>query len=186
MRVFVAVPCRVNERFAELSARLGALDGHVNPVPPENAHLTLKFLGEVPDVAASQVADALREAVRESATKAFQAQLVGVGVFPRESHPRVVWVGVDPELAERVDALANAVDASLGMRGYPREKRAFHAHATVARIESLRDLAGMHRLLETYRHEAFGTLDGTVTKVMKSRLTPRGAVYEEVHEVPLP
>lgn len=186
MRVFVAVPCRANERFAELATRLGALGGHVTPVARENAHITLKFLGEVPDVAVSQVADAVREAVRESASKPFEASLVGVGAFPRESHPRVVWVGVDPELAGRVEDLANALDASLGMRGYPREKRAFHAHATVARVESLEDAEGMRRLLEAYRNEAFGTLDGTVAKVMKSRLTPRGAVYETVHEVALP
>ena len=183
MRVFVAVPCRVNERFAAFAARLGALDGHVKPVPPENAHVTLKFLGEVPEAQVSHVAEAVREAASGAAR--FEAPLHGAGAFPRETSPRVVWVGVDEVFQQPLGRLAARVEEALATRGYPRERRAFHAHVTVARVEGLRDRDGMRRLLEAYRHEAFGTLDGTVAKVMRSRLTPRGAVYDAVHEVAL-
>lgn len=185
MRTFVAVACNANEAFARFGQRLRALEGRVKPVAPPNAHVTLKFLGQVEERLVPQVVDAVREGVAAAGVARFEAPLLGAGAFPKESAPRVVWVGVAPPGDEALTRLAAAVEDALAARGYPREKRAFHPHATVARVESLRDREGARAALEAFRREPMGTLDGSAVKVMKSTLGATGPAYASVGDVVL-
>lgn len=106
---------------------------------PGNWHLTLKFLGDVDEAAVPGVIRALAEVP----WRAFDMQGGGAGFFPpqvapragrRPRPPRVLWAGLARGAGECAK-LARAVDQALGPLGFEREKRAFAAHLTLARIK---------------------------------------------------
>jgi 2'-5' RNA ligase len=55
-------------------------------VEPQNIHLTLKFLGEMEDRKAAEIADSLRKIKY----KPFMASISEFGAFPSESYVRVL------------------------------------------------------------------------------------------------
>lgn len=113
---------------------------------PGNWHVTLKFLGEVPEDAVEPMVQALGEPLGESLGQSFVLRAGDGGVFPNQQRPRVIWVGV-LQGGESCRALAREVEQRLalldwpgqsgrpGWPGQPREARAFTPHLTVARIK---------------------------------------------------
>ena len=141
VRLFVAldIPGRVREALAELSARLKKTCLSARWVRLESAHITLKFIGEVPlDDRVETIREALGEPSRGFAP--IVLRFAGLGFFPNERRPRVFWAGIEagPQLA----ALAAAIEAKLEPLGHSRRKARFHPHITLARFElSARDSA---------------------------------------------
>lgn len=132
MRCFVAVdlPPETKRKLGRLIQELRKHFGDLKWVEPENLHITLKFLGEVPEAKLQAVERTLTETVRGFGP--FTLRLGELGYFGSERDLRVLWLaveeGVDPlkELAERVEAAMERI-------GFAREKRAFQAHLTLAR-----------------------------------------------------
>ncbi|MBI4729926.1 MAG: RNA 2',3'-cyclic phosphodiesterase [Acidobacteria bacterium] len=100
-------------------------------VPAANLHLTLKFIGEVPDQRLGEVSAAVSGAV--AGEDVFGTCLEGVGVFPSERRARVLWVGL-ADAAGLLARLAGRIEAALEALGVPRERRRFVPHLTVARM----------------------------------------------------
>jgi 2'-5' RNA ligase len=185
VRCFVAVdvPGEVRTRVAALVQRLR----HSAPKADvrwsvENLHLTLKFMGEVPDPRVPDVTRALGEVAARHARLALEA--AGTGGFPSASRPRVVYVGIRGQ-ADALARLAGAVDGALETLGFPGERRAFRAHLTVGRVRSPRggeDLAGA---LRAAAGETAGTWTADEGLLYRSRLHPKGAVHEVIARFPL-
>jgi 2'-5' RNA ligase len=100
-------------------------------VPPENWHVTLKFLGPT----WPRLVTWIEETIGATAATAdpFETRVTGLGAFPGSNRARVVWVGLD-DAGGAMAALSAALDAALAEEFEP-EKRAFRAHLTVARSE---------------------------------------------------
>lgn len=138
MRCFIGLP--LPEAYQRLLAGITQewktpLGSRVSWTKPENWHLTLKFLGEIQEQRVKLLMEAFDEGFpKENDYPAFPLQGRGAGYFPDPRRPRVLWVGLGKgggrtrELATRVEAIS----ASLG---FPREKRAFRPHLTVALIK---------------------------------------------------
>lgn len=97
--------------------------------PPEQLHLTLRFIGEV-SAAHAEAAEAALERVHVAP---FVLEPSGTGVFPPRGQPGVVWVGLGtahPHLHQ----LRQRVDDALLAAGVPLELPPFHPHLTVARV----------------------------------------------------
>ena len=174
MRVFVAVTPPPEVRRAALGAVEAAareLGSAVRWTKQENIHLTLKFLGEVPDETLGAVRDALREAC--SAHAPFDARLRGLGAFPTPRRARVVWAGVD-EGAEEITALAASVESALKPLGFRREGRPYVPHATLGRA---RKRPVDIRLPEAGVPDAPGFRVGSA-QLVRSTLAPGGSIYE--------
>jgi 2'-5' RNA ligase len=126
-RLFVAVdlPDEVQRRLARL---VRAAPEGVRAVTPGKLHLTLHFLGDVAEESALRLAAALR-AVRPAA---FTIDLGGVGCFPSQRRPSVLWAGVQP--SPPLTALHGAVGDVIEACGMPRENRPFTPHVTLARL----------------------------------------------------
>jgi 2'-5' RNA ligase len=93
--------------------------------------MTLKFLGRTWPRLSEWVPERVGEAVLE--IESFETRLVGVGSFPSAKRGRAIWAGfADDE--ERLSGVAAAIDVALEDEFEP-EKRAFHAHLTVARSD---------------------------------------------------
>jgi RNA 2',3'-cyclic 3'-phosphodiesterase len=99
--------------------------------PPANWHVTLKFLGSTWPRLGEKVSESSAEVA--SATAAFETGVNGFGGFPSASKARVLWVGLD-DAGGSAAALVRRLDEAL-KPDFPVEKRAYHAHVTVARAE---------------------------------------------------
>jgi 2'-5' RNA ligase len=98
------------------------------PVPREKIHLTLAFLGKVPD---ERVAEAMLVRAR---MRSFPLSVDFVGSF---RGARVAWGGVEPA-PEPLEALYHLLAAELSERAFPVEERRFVPHLTLVRkIERL-------------------------------------------------
>ncbi len=96
---------------------------------PDQLHLTLHFLGEVDGGEMRELVAALDEL----SAPAFDMRLSGAGVFPPRGPARVLWVGVaDPQPVRVVQERTGRI---LDRVGIDRERRKFHPHVTVARLD---------------------------------------------------
>ncbi len=95
-------------------------------------HLTLAFLGEMPDAAISRLLPRLERAAARHPL--ISLSLGGAGAFPAPPRARVLWTGVQGERAA-LSALAASVAAGARRAGAPgaEENRGFRPHLTLAR-----------------------------------------------------
>lgn len=175
MRLFVAVdvPNDIKEAIEHsvVDVLRPALDG-ARWTRPEGRHLTLKFLGEVPDDRVEDIASALGSAVPKH--RAFDAAFASVGGFPNLERPRVLWVGVG-EGADAMTALANDIEEALVPLGFEAEARGFHAHVTLARFPKpgpIGDLPAVDVPRDTF--------NVTDVHLFRSQLHPKGARYSVI------
>lgn len=185
MRCFVAVDVSpgVRQRLAEVQARLrkAAPGADVRWTRPEALHLTLKFLGEVPDAEVGAVERALAEAAAGRGRMRLVAR--GVGGFPSARRPRVVWVGVGGDV-DALGRLAAAVERTVAPLGHPAEGRGFTAHLTLGRVR-VPARGPLGDAIAAVSDVDAGTWDVGDVVLYRSRLRPTGAVYEAVARVPL-
>ncbi len=143
-------------------------------VRPEGIHLTLKFLGAVPDEREPELRAALGRAA--AGARALPLALGGFGVFPDVKRPRVVWVAVAPDPA--LELLLHRVEQEFAPLGFPTEARPFRPHVTLGRAAPEarpRDFGGLEGALAGIRFEDT-VLVGSVD-LMQSTLQSGGAVY---------
>lgn len=185
MRLFVALdlPEEVHYRLRDLIARLTKECPGARWVRPEGMHITLKFIGHVDPAKA----DAIRLALQPVHSHApVEMQIRGMGFFPNERRPRVVWCGLDatPNLAE----LAAQIERSLQTLGVEPESRAFTPHLTLARIneESVRR-AQIEKLVEAAKkleNTSFGSARESEFYLYESITKPSGAEYKRLQAFP--
>src|SRR5450759_970790 len=96
IRTFIAIelPQAILDQLSEIQARLkSALPGSaVRWVKPDGVHLTLKFLGQIPDDQIELIASSLKAGV--AGHQPFTVEVSGAGCFPTVQRPRVIWIGV--------------------------------------------------------------------------------------------
>ncbi len=178
-RIFVAVTLTpaLRASVAAVRGELGAAAHRLRWVPPENLHLTLRFLGEIRPPEVMRVVRALKEAAAPAAP--FAVTLAGAGAFPTARDPRVVWVGVT-EGADRLVALAGALEAALRRREFPGEARPFRPHLTVARPRAGERPPDLTAALAGAAAFVAGSQRVGALAVMESTLRPSGSTYREV------
>ena len=127
LRLFVALALPSLAK-AQLSALSGGIPG-ARWVPPENYHLTLRFIGEVPAWKAEEVDTALA-AIR---APRFELALAGIGTF--EKAGRIQSLHVPAERTEALSRLQAKVETALQRIGLEPERRRFAPHVTLARTD---------------------------------------------------
>ncbi|MEA1924326.1 MAG: RNA 2',3'-cyclic phosphodiesterase [Candidatus Altiarchaeota archaeon] len=177
-RLFIAIPLpyRFHETVADLQDRINGF-GKLKPVKPENVHLTLKFLGNVKGERIQEIEDRL-SFIRE--IHSFNISVCGLGAFPKNKSPRVIWVGVGDGFDE-IKNLQGKIDSSLEGAGFDRDMR-FHPHYTLARVKFLNNKAGLMDFIRGKRLLAFGEHSVERVVLMESRLAPKGSEYSVVRE----
>ncbi|MBY0331580.1 MAG: RNA 2',3'-cyclic phosphodiesterase [Acetobacteraceae bacterium] len=127
IRLFVALPLPATVK-TQLSLLAGGIPG-ARWVPPENYHLTLRFIGEV-ETWRAQEADEALAAIR---APGFALSLRGLGTFEKGGRIGALWVGV--ERTEALCFLQAKVETALQRAGFEPERRRFAPHVTLARTE---------------------------------------------------
>jgi 2'-5' RNA ligase len=146
MRLFVGIPLPEDVR-----ARLGELKGGLlgaRWVEPENLHLSLRFIGEVPG---GDEAD-IDEALATIEAPGFPLALSELGFFDRRRRVHAVWAGIG--MSEPMVRLRAKVEQALVRLGHEPEHRKFKPHVTLARMKN-GSAADVSRYLEA--HNGFST-----------------------------
>ncbi len=199
IRTFLAVelPASLKQALAQVQADVrNRVSQELPPamriqwVRPDSIHLTVKFLGDIPEdhVAALQtvVGDALRS------LPPFSIDVAGLGLFPDLRAPRVLWLGLSSPSREGSPTtalfhLAATVEHCVEGLGYPPESRPFNPHLTLARIKEGAKEVGraLARIGLLGGDVQPGHLDVRTVALMQSELRPSGSVYTKLWEVPL-
>jgi RNA 2',3'-cyclic 3'-phosphodiesterase len=148
----------------------------------EQLHVTMKFLGDVPDEDVPGVCEMAREIA--AGVEAFDFQVAGLSSSPPAGHMRMVWVGIqDPtgRMAELNDRLEEAAE----VMGFKRENRRFNPHLTLGRVKSGERVPELRRAVAAVAETAFGTQGADELVVYSSQLTPDGPIYAAMARVPL-
>jgi 2'-5' RNA ligase len=187
MRCFVAVdlPSTTREAIgvAQDTLRDAGRRADVGWVDVAKLHVTLKFLGEVPEATVGAVATALAEVAHRHC--AFELVAGGVGCFPGPSRPRVLWTGLAGALRE-IGLLAADVERACAPLGFPPEARPFRGHVTIGRVRSPRGIRRVIRTMQTLADRAFGTWTVRELVLYRSHLRgAKGSLYEPLARFPL-
>lgn len=100
---------------------------------PDKFHFTLKFLGDTSELEHAQASEAARAVAQQ--VRPFTVTLGGIGAFPKQRRPQIVWIGVTNGVPH-LTRLAEYLDRGLTERGFAPETRRFNPHLTLARIKS--------------------------------------------------
>jgi 2'-5' RNA ligase len=128
MRLFLALDLPEQGR-AELRQLCCGLPG-ARWLPPEQLHLTLRFLGETDKAMFRTISHALAE-IR---CPAFSIQLRGIGFFPPRKTPHTLWAGIDT--SEELLLLRRKIASVSAAVGLAPEQRKFTPHVTLARLRN--------------------------------------------------
>jgi 2'-5' RNA ligase len=207
MRAFFAVdlPTDLTDRIAEIQGTLRAAEG-LRFTDPEQAHVTLEFLGDIPeqpaggseaDVDAVNEADvdavngadvdavieAGREAVRDAALEPFTVSVRGLGAFPSTEYIRVVWAGIGDGATE-LTRLQAAIESRTTALGYEPDDHEFTPHVTLARMDDARGKGIVQEAIRDAEADV-GSFTVDSVRLKRSTLTDSGPVYETVESFSL-
>jgi 2'-5' RNA ligase len=184
-RTFVALslPDPVARELGRWIDRLRARLPSIRWVDPARIHLTLAFLGDVPDRALPEVAAAVSAAARRA--PAMTLEVSGLGAFPDPRRARVVWAGVGGPGREALARLQADLAATLADVGFPGPAREpFTPHLTLGRARAPRgvDLTTARAAAADFRATQF---DVTEIFTCASELRPEGPRYTRLARDPL-
>ncbi len=186
IRTFIAVPISLKIASRLERAQLACRDVarlRVSWVPPEQMHVTLKFLGEIPYETLPDVTRTLEAATRE--VKPFRIRVARLGTFPDSESPKVIWAGVEDEPAGLLATLAETLNHELIPLGIRRERRPFSAHVTVGRVKRFEDPEGFERFIRRRKQNEYGKQVIEELHLMSSEMTSSGSHYDVVARVRL-
>lgn len=176
IRLFVAIalPESVKDRLAMLA---GGVPG-AKWIDRENMHLTLRFIGEVPE---DRLAD-IHYGLSRIRQPSFDVTLAGVGYFKQGRNPTTLWVGLDRN--DALQQLHERVEQSLQREGLPSDGRRYSPHITLARLQRAPEtrvaaFVAQHNLFRAppFQADAF--------TLFSSFLSSSGAIYTPEADYPL-
>lgn len=141
-------------------------------------HITLKFLGELAESRVSELEATLEKAI--SSIPEFDILLEKSGCFPQQGPLRIVWAGVaDP--SGNMSACAASIEEHFSEIGFPKEKRTFSPHITLARVKTDNSHGELRERVQAMKLPSIAQHVHSVS-LFQSRLLSSGAEYLVVAE----
>ena len=190
VRVFIALdlPAVAKDALAETVEQLKVvIPSGIRWVDPAGIHLTLKFLGDIDAALVEPVLAAIRQSAGGFDEASFPLRLSRLGVFPNYQEPRVLWAGVDGDLAA-LGRLQQSVDETIAALGFAKEGRPFRPHLTLGRIRDGISTTARRKIGEAIAQAppASGcSWPAAEIHLIRSALTPQGAIYTSLGSAPL-
>jgi 2'-5' RNA ligase len=142
----------------------------------------LKFFEDLP---ADRVAAAKSAGARAaSASSPFSLNLLGLGTFPPQRPPRVLWVGCG-DGCDAITALALAVEKEFALEGFAPEARPFSSHLTLARVKDPRAARDAAAFASANASFEGGSFEVKELVLYQSVLGPTGAAHTPLARFPL-
>lgn len=189
MRLFVAIDIPTHTKnelisgYSEVKERLDTAGrGAVKWVQPQNWHITLKFLGEVPEKLCERCTYILTSCAHQYTP--FKMRIRHMGCFPTPKRPKVLWAGVE-EAVETLSPMSACLEEAFEEIGIAREERGFHAHLTFGRVKKFTPgiAQAMVDCLSTRVQSDWFEVRNL--NLYKSVLTPKGPIYSLIFKASL-
>ena len=183
-RLFVSVdlPDDLADPVADLQGEFADADG-LNFVDPEQAHVTMAFLGDIDEDRLPALERELSAAVDDADVDPFTVRYGGLGVFPNLDYISVVWLGVE-QGGDRLARLHEAVENRTTAMGFDADDHEFTPHVTLARMEHA-DGKELVQDLVRNRDPTIGEARVDEIRLTESALTNEGPVYSTTESFPL-
>lgn len=184
IRTFICIEIDANLRrkMSQVSALLASAGADVKWVAENNMHLTLKFLGNVEE---SEIVKVAAEVKRIAAKyEPFDFTIGGLGTFPENGAPRVIWVGME-EPTRTLEKMYYAVGEALDPFSEKSEHRGFSPHITLGRANSQRGREALVAQIKENKNALVGVQPVKEITVMMSELTRQGPIYTPLAKSPL-
>lgn len=184
VRTFIAIeiPEEIKKELSSIQNELKKSSGKVSSVSwarIETTHLTLKFLGDVPEEKIRATEEALRLSTR--GIKAFSVSITGLGGFPNLENPRVLFAGTF-ESAE-LKNLHAAIEGSLYAIGFEKDEKPFTPHLTLARIKSPFEGKKLSKAIKELRTDIKADFIADSVILFKSEIDSKGAVHTPIAKI---
>ncbi len=177
MRLFVALDLRedVRQAIREVITELKPASRNVRWVRSEGMHITLKFIG----YAAPEQLEKIRSALaRIRSALPIELRFRGIGFFPNEKRPRVIWCGM--EASANLAPLAADIERALEPLGIAPESRDFVPHLTLARFNPPAAAGELVRAAANLQSRELGSARENEFYLYESILHPAGAEYKKL------
>ncbi|PID94238.1 MAG: RNA 2',3'-cyclic phosphodiesterase [Bacteroidetes bacterium] len=175
MRLFIAIPIPSSGMASRLSAHFRGMLARESIVwtKPENYHLTLLFLGDIPEKYVSDILELMGAVAYD--VDPFTLRVEKVGLFGSRYAPRVIWVGAQP--TEILTTLHERLSKVMEEVGYVADRQNFVPHLTLGRIKKVADKKQLQRVLESQREALL--YSGKVEEIVlyESVLSREGPIY---------
>ena len=177
IRTFIAINLdeSIRRLINEIQNDLKKTECNVKWVKADNAHLTLKFLGNVKPKQIDEIKEILTSISQN--TEAVNTHITQLGAFPKMNRPRVIWLGLHDEENE-IASLASAIENELGKIGFKKENRPFKSHITLGRVRTPKNLTELANEIEDYELTEHPSQNINQIVLYKSTLTTSGPIYE--------
>lgn len=182
MRLFIAIDLddALKDHIRDVQNKLKSNDAKIKFVEPKNLHMTLKFLGEVPDNSVEDIANKMSKAL--SNFTQFEISLEGLGYFGSPSYIKVLWIGVNKGM-EKLVLLSKSLNKYLDQVNPDDDEP--RPHLTLGRVKFVKDRRAFLEKINQLKGVNIGEMGVKAVKLVKSELTPKGPVYsvEKVFEL---
>lgn len=174
-RHFIAIPLpnSICEGLLTAQSALRASDARVSWVPEDNLHLSLAFLGKVPENILETLTTGLAQLAAKHST--FTLTLSSIGTFGRPRKPRVIWAGCEP--SDSLMQLQSEVAAYARTQGIDVDGREFRPHITLGRVRAAEGLPELLDIIDQHAETAFGAFDVEGIVLFQSVLESSQAVH---------
>jgi 2'-5' RNA ligase len=186
IRTFIAIdlPEACHQALSELQEQLKGADAPVSWVKVHSIHVTLKFLGNIPEELVPRIQTAMEQVAAH--TSPFILQPAGCGAFPSLKQMRIIWAGLggDAEATQRLQELQREVESAMEPFGFKKEDRPFKPHLTLGRVKGRRNLRALQDI--ALKWQDFRTEPFKITEIVlyRSDLRPDGSVYTALFRAP--
>ena len=175
-RLFVAVelPEEIKTRLLNVQSLISGLKW----TPVANLHLTLRFIGQVPQNRAAS----LQQALYRVKAASFRLHVAGLGLFQQRGGS-ILWAGVEKE--PTLMHLKRLVDEELWASGaLCADEKMYSPHVTLSRLKKPIS-PQLKNLVQENAAAHFGTTDVSDFVLFRSLLRPSGAIHEPVERYQL-
>lgn len=172
MRTFLAVPISATDELRSMLQQLAELRPRLKTISEDQLHVTSVFLGETDE----SLLPELKEIVNRvsGSLNSERVALRGLGAFPQDTRPTVVWAGFASSTP--LIRLADILNTECELLGFPRETRPYYPHLTLARVKA-QPPDELAELIRKHTATDFGTAMISNLTLFRSDLGPAGPTY---------
>ncbi|MGI8588745.1 MAG: RNA 2',3'-cyclic phosphodiesterase [Chloroflexia bacterium] len=189
VRTFVAIelPESVIAVLAAMQKQLTEGKLPLRLTAPAGMHLTLAFIGEIPQTRVDDLVEAVQRGCAGIAPFGLRAE--GIGMFPNANAPRVVWAGVQgmPAAMAALTNLRARIVRELAVTAFAVDRR-FDPHLTLGRVPDRAtsdDRARVGAAVQAQPPLGPFAFPVSEVSVMRSELRAGGSVYTRIADVAL-
>jgi len=175
-RLFIAleIPEDLLDEFIEIRDQIYGSCKRVKWEPKEKLHITLKFLGDIPESIEKFILEKIKKIVNKSSH--INLNFSKFGLFFRDNSPKILWAGF--KHSEQLIKIVNEIEDEMKSIGLKKEKRRFKPHLTFLRLRGREDMTRINYFLDSDISDLFFKAE-TLT-LYKSELCKTGSVYKKV------